>query len=72
MQSGEGEVRVRAKEAIPFCHKIALLAHVPNAAILKYGEVIGEAREEIAAGQHVHVHNLRSRRGRRTAQSSAP
>jgi altronate dehydratase small subunit len=32
--------------------------------IIKYGEVIGVATREIAPGQHVHVHNLESRRGR--------
>jgi altronate dehydratase small subunit len=33
--------------------------------IRKYGAAIGEATEAIAAGAHVHVHNLRSLRARR-------
>jgi len=64
VRSGESEVSIVAAEAIPLCHKIALAWHAPGAPIFKYGEVIGEARIEIAAGRHVHVHNLRTRRGR--------
>jgi altronate dehydratase small subunit len=33
-------------------------------AILKYGEVIGEASADIPRGSMVHVHNLAGRRGR--------
>ena len=32
--------------------------------IVKYGEIIGRATQDIAVGQHVHVHNLESCRGR--------
>jgi hypothetical protein len=32
--------------------------------VRKYGEAIGAAREPIAAGAHVHVHNLVSLRAR--------
>ena len=31
---------------------------------MKYGEEIGVASREISAGNHVHVHNLDSMRGR--------
>jgi altronate dehydratase small subunit len=64
VSSGNSEMSIVAPEAIPLCHKIALAPHAPGAPILKYGEIIGEARIAIDAGQHVHVHNLRTRRGR--------
>ncbi|MDP1993088.1 MAG: SAF domain-containing protein [Syntrophales bacterium] len=32
--------------------------------IVKYGEPIGIATQDIRIGQHVHVHNLESARGR--------
>lgn len=32
--------------------------------VIKYGEIIGKASVEIRKGQHVHVHNLESLRGR--------
>ncbi len=52
---------------IPMAHKLALHAMATGRPVHKYGEVIGEARGPIAAGDHVHVHNLTSRRARRTA-----
>jgi len=36
----------------------------PVSVILKYGEVIGEATKDIKVGEHVHVHNVASTRGR--------
>ena len=32
--------------------------------ILKYGETIGRATEDIPAGRHAHIHNIESLRGR--------
>jgi len=53
-----------AIEAVPFGHKIAL-RQIPNGApVIKYGEQIGLARGDIAAGACVHVHNVDSQRGR--------
>jgi len=55
-------VQVAAKNDIPLGHKIALVA-VPNKGkVVKYGIVIGGAVKEIAAGEHVHVHNVKSLR----------
>ena len=49
---------------IPYGHKVALREVHPGADIIKYGESLGEATHEIAAGEYVHVHNLDSKRGR--------
>jgi hypothetical protein len=38
----------------------------PDHPVRKYGECIGVATADIAAGSHVHVHNMESRRGRKT------
>ena len=38
-------------------HKIARTAMAKGEAILKFGQVIGHATEDIAAGAHVHSHN---------------
>ena len=43
---------------IPFGHKAALRDIAAGEAVRKYGVVIGHATENIAAGEHVHVHNL--------------
>jgi len=51
-------------EAIVPGHKFALTAIAEGAAIVKYGSRIGTASSDIAAGAHVHVHNVTSDRGR--------
>jgi altronate dehydratase len=51
-------------EAIPRGHKIALRAIAAGDAVVKYGSPIGRASADIAAGSHVHTHNLASGRGR--------
>jgi len=53
-----GDVTIAAREAIPQGHKIALEAHVAGATVRKYGQSIGRATTAIAAGDHVHAHNL--------------
>lgn len=49
---------------IPYGHKIALRDIHKDEDITKYGESLGEATKDIKAGEHVHVHNLDSKRGR--------
>lgn len=60
---GDGAT-VAVSEKIPFGHKFALRAIKKGEPIKKYGETIGLATRDIAPGQHVHVHNLESCRGR--------
>lgn len=43
---------------IPPGHKIATRAIAAGTAVKRYNQIIGVAREDIARGQHVHVHNL--------------
>jgi altronate hydrolase len=47
-----------AREAIPAGHKVAAVAVAEGAPVTKYGQVIGYATRPIAAGDHVHVHNI--------------
>lgn len=42
-------------------HKLATRAIANGETVLKYGFPIGVATQAIAAGEHVHSHNLRSR-----------
>lgn len=53
-----------AAEAIPQFHKMAVAPIAAGSLCYKYGEVIGVATRDIAPGQHVHVHNIESTRGR--------
>lgn len=58
--------QVALREAVPLCHKFALVDMAVGEVVRKYGEAIGTAREAVVAGTHVHVHNLESRRARKT------
>jgi altronate hydrolase len=58
-QSAEGPPIV-AREAIPLAHKVALGEIEPGNPIIRFGVPVGLATKPIAAGQLVHVHNVRS------------
>lgn len=61
----EGEIHyITAGDTIPLGHKLAIRNIQNGDIIIKYGEIIGRATQDIAAGRHVHVHNLESCRGR--------
>ena len=55
---------VSARENIPFGFKIALTDIARGADIIKYGETIGIASQDIKQGDMVHIHNLEGGRGR--------
>jgi galactarate dehydratase len=44
--------------SVPMGHKVALKAIPEGEAVIKYGQLIGNATRPIAAGDHVHTHNL--------------
>ena len=57
------EVRGRAEKTkllsdIPMGHKFALKDIEKGAAVIKYGEPIGQSTVKITRGDHVHVHNV--------------
>ncbi|MDR3230103.1 MAG: UxaA family hydrolase [Synergistaceae bacterium] len=64
MQRRSGTLALTAVTAIPAGHKIALRDFRAGESVIKYGEVIGAASEDISKGAHVHVHNLEGLRGR--------
>jgi hypothetical protein len=53
-------IEVIARDPIPFAHKVALRPIAAGAHVFKYGVPIGRAKVGIGAGQHVHVHNIKS------------
>jgi (2R)-sulfolactate sulfo-lyase subunit alpha len=55
-------IAVQARQAIPLGHKIALADIGKGDTVYKYDHDIGLAVAAIAAGSHVHVHNLRTKR----------
>lgn len=57
--------KVRLLSPIPMGHKFALRDIGPGSDVVKYGEPIGKTTGRIARGEHVHVHNVVSHRGRK-------
>ena len=49
---------VAATDRIPAGHKVAVRAIAAGEPVRRYGQIIGFATQDIAAGQHVHVHNM--------------
>jgi altronate hydrolase len=49
---------VTAIDRIPPGHKVAVRPHATGEAVSRYGQIIGFATQPIAAGQHVHTHNM--------------
>src|SRR5690348_2144746 len=53
---GGAELTLRSE--IPAGHKVALRDLTAGELVRKYGQVIGQTTAPVAAGEHLHVHNL--------------
>ena len=61
MENGTN-VNVTALDDIPLGHKIALRDFAPEDTVIKYGHDIGRTVAPIKKGQHLHVHNAKTKR----------
>jgi len=55
-------VEIKAGQDVPLGHKIALKDHAVGDSVIKYGADIGRVVAPIKRAQHVHVHNLKTKR----------
>ena len=55
-------VKITAINEIPLGHKIALKNFEIGDTILKYGHDIGKVVKPIKKGEHVHVHNVKTKK----------
>ena len=53
---------VVARQDIPIGHKVALKDMAPGETVIKYGIDIGKVVAPIKAGEHLHVHNVKTKR----------
>ena len=53
---------VMATQPVPRGNKVALTAIAAGDPVVRYGEEIGVATTDIAAGDHVHTHNMGGRK----------
>jgi (2R)-sulfolactate sulfo-lyase subunit alpha len=56
------DFHLKAKMDIPIGHKVALRDIKSGETIWKYGQDIGKAVADIKTGEHVHVHNVKTKR----------
>ena len=54
----QDNLEITVKDQIVRGHKIASRDIAKGEGIIKYGERMGHAIKDIAAGEHVHVHNI--------------
>jgi (2R)-sulfolactate sulfo-lyase subunit alpha len=53
---------MKAEMDVPLGHKVALKDIKNGDTVIKYGHDIGRAIADIKKGEHVHVHNLKTKR----------
>ncbi len=59
---GDTDFEVVANADTPIGHKIALTDLHPGQDAVKYGQVIGRIVGQVRKGDHVHTHNLKTKR----------
>ena len=55
-------ININSTNAVPLGHKIALKDLKEGDTILKYGHDIGKVVKSIKKGEHVHVHNVKTKK----------
>ena len=58
----DSDFKLTAKQDIPIGHKIALTDLAEGDTAIKYGTDIGRIVVAVAKGEHVHTHNLKTKR----------
>jgi (2R)-sulfolactate sulfo-lyase subunit alpha len=56
------KIELRSQQDIPIGHKLALKDMAVGETIYKYGVDIGKVVAPIKAGEHAHVHNIKTKR----------
>jgi (2R)-sulfolactate sulfo-lyase subunit alpha len=56
------DIQIQAKDDIPIGHKLAITDLAEDDTVIKYGTDIGRVVAPISIGEHVHVHNVKTKR----------
>ena len=62
IMQNDKSVQIQSINEIPLGHKIAMIDLSINDTILKYGHDIGKVVKSIKKGEHVHVHNVKTKK----------
>ncbi len=62
VMEGDKTLDISVKNDIPIGHKLALKDLAVGDTVIKYGVDIGKVVAPIKAGEHLHVHNVKTKR----------
>ena len=62
IMENDKSVQIQSINEIPLGHKIAMVDLNVDDTILKYGHDIGKVVKSIKKGEHVHVHNVKTKK----------
>ena len=60
--ANNGSFRLKSRMDVPIGHKVALVDIKKGDTVWKYGHDVGKAVADIRKGEHVHVHNVKTKR----------
>ena len=62
IMENDDSAKIQSKNEIPLGHKIAMEDLKEGDTIIKYGHDIGKVVKAIKKGEHVHVHNVKTKK----------
>lgn len=62
IMDGDSDIQITTLDDIPIGHKIALKDLNVGDTVIKYGTDIGRVVKPIKRGEHLHVHNVKTKR----------
>ena len=62
IMENDGSTEIKSINEISLGHKIAMIDFKIGDTIIKYGHDIGKVVKEIKKGEHVHVHNVKTKK----------
>jgi len=62
IMDGDKTVTIKVQSDIPIGHKVAMKDLAVGDTVIKYGVDIGKVVAKIKAGEHLHVHNVKTKR----------
>ena len=62
IMENDGSSNIQSIDEIPLGHNIAMIDLKEGDTILKYGHDIGKVVKSIKKGEHVHVHNVKTKK----------
>ena len=62
IMENDKSAKIQSKSEIPLGHKIAMIDLKEGDTVIKYGHDIGKVVKSIKKGEHVHVHNVKTKK----------